>query len=57
MKTKKPDDSDRNIAKRKEADAECAAYDSEKADWEIDRLLAKAREGAGLPLFTSPKTN
>ena len=49
MKTKKTDDLDRYIAKRKQTEAEfAAAYDSEKAEWEIGRLLAKTREGAGL---------
>ena len=49
MKTKKTDDLDRYIAKRKETDAGfTAAYDSEKAEWEIGRLLAKTREGAGM---------
>ncbi len=49
MKTKKAGDLDRYIAKRKRADAGfAAAYDSQKADWEIGQLLAKTREGAGL---------
>lgn len=49
MKTKKPDDLDRYIARRKAKDAEfAAAYDSEQAEWEIGQLLSKSRESAGL---------
>jgi ribosome-binding protein aMBF1 (putative translation factor) len=49
MKTKKLDGLDRYIAQRKAKDVEfAAAYDSEQAEWEIGRLLAKTREGAGM---------
>jgi ribosome-binding protein aMBF1 (putative translation factor) len=49
MRTKKTDDLDRYLAKRKESDAEfAAAYDREKAEWEIGQLIAKTGESAGL---------
>lgn len=49
MKTKKTDDLDRYISNRKAADSEfSAAYETEKAEWEIGQVLADARQKAGL---------
>jgi HTH-type transcriptional regulator / antitoxin HipB len=49
MKTQSTDDLDRYIQKRTAKDPEfAAAYESERAEWEIGQLLASARENAGL---------
>ena len=49
MKPKTTDDLDRYIQKRKAKDSEfAAAYESERSEWEVGQLLARARESAGL---------
>jgi len=49
MKTEKLDDLDRYVADRMKRDSEfAAAYEDERIEWELGRVLARARERAGL---------